>query len=938
MNSVETDRNLLFGVLAIQGELIDSSQFAEACTAWSVRKDRPLADILVERGWISSEDRQLIEQLLERKLKKHCGDAHKSLIAAAASAAGIQATLGSLQAGAADNEIRQTLSSFAHSRVASGTIEYLSALGHRSESRDRYTLTSLHAKGGIGQVWLARDMGLDREVALKELRPERSGDHAVLRRFLQEARITGQLDHPGVVPVYELAQGEAGSKGGQPYYTMRFIRGRTLSEAIAAYHRKQQLAQARPTELLALIQAFVGVCNTVAFAHSRGVIHRDLKGQNIVLGEFGEVVLLDWGLAKLLDDPGEPETPDDSFDPAVTAPYLGEDSGSALTAAGQVMGTPAYMAPEQAEGRSDRIGRATDVYGLGAILYEILAGRPPFEGDSMPEVLRRVREEPPVPPSRLNRAAPRALESISNKAMAKDPGARYASASELAADVQHWLADEPVSAWQEPWSIRTRRWVNRHRTQVAAAGAALVVAIIGLAVTLAIQTRAKNSLEAALERESIALDETREQTRQAERAIDLYITNVSEDVILRRPELQQLRSRLLGSALNFHQSRLAYMKSTEARGYDYRYSARTGLERIASLQASIGDRQSAIETRRQVVALNEQDPSRSVTHAAQALLELGNLQRQAGRPEDALRSLRDARDRYKRLNTDSAGAPLINLALAESDIGRLLSDTGKNEEALVGLERARDIQEELIKGLRGSMEDFGGVPKDLAATYTILGNIHDSVGKYEEALRDYEKAWAIRSKLREHVKTIRPKDDFSKSEWARALNNLGLAKAKIGKLEEGRRDVEQGMQARQELYNDQPLNIGYQSDLARSAYHLAQIQILAHELVPAVTSMEKAEELYKGIPPKEPEDLYFQACMKSTRAGLVGNGQDEKTLSPADQSDRKRLADEALAVLRQAASQGYSNATRFRLDPALAPLRSRPEFEELLRSLERPSP
>ena len=146
---------------------------------------------------------------------------------------------------------------------------------------------------------------MDREVALKELRPDRSDNDALRRRFFQEAQITGQLDHPGIVPVYELARGETSADAGAPYYTMRFVRGRTLSDAVDGYHRERAAGKASRSELLALIQAFVGVCNTVAFAHSRNVIHRDLKGANIVLGEFGEVILLDWGLAKIVDAEGE---------------------------------------------------------------------------------------------------------------------------------------------------------------------------------------------------------------------------------------------------------------------------------------------------------------------------------------------------------------------------------------------------------------------------------------------------------------------------------------------------------------------------------------------------------------------------------------------------------------------------------------------------------
>jgi len=164
--------------------------------------------------------------------------------------------------------------------------------------RRRYTLTRLHATGGIGRIWLAYDRDLGREVALKELRPERSDDRGFAERFLHEAQVTGQLEHPGIVPVYELTR-RPGDR--QPFYTMRFIRGRPLTAAVRAYHDERPAGRAEPLDRVALLSAFVATCNAVAYAHSRGVIHRDLKGQNVVLGDFGEVVVLDWGFAKVLD-------------------------------------------------------------------------------------------------------------------------------------------------------------------------------------------------------------------------------------------------------------------------------------------------------------------------------------------------------------------------------------------------------------------------------------------------------------------------------------------------------------------------------------------------------------------------------------------------------------------------------------------------------------
>ncbi len=635
-------------------------------------------------------------------------------------------------------------------------------------TRDRYTLTTLHAKGGIGQVWLARDTAMGREVALKELRPDRSDNDALLRRFFQEARITGQLDHPGVVPVYELAKGDASADGGRPYYTMRFVRGRTLSDAVADYHRERSTGEPGRSELLVLIQAFVGVCNTVAFAHSRNVIHRDLKGTNIVLGEFGEVILLDWGLAKLIDDDQKEQKPEADFDPNATAPYTGQVGWAEpdLTAAGAVLGTPSFMAPEQAEARADRIGRRTDVYGLGAILYEILAGKAPFSGDSTQDVLRKVREQPPTPPSKIVRSTPKALEAVCLKAMAKDPAGRYPSAAALAADVQHWLADEPVSAWREPWTIRTRRWVVRNRTAVAAGVAALGVAVVGLTAALAIQAQSNRALTAALASEKLARQDASAQSDQAEEAIESFFTGISQDVILRRPELSQLRGRLLSAALHFYEKRVKYLTDKHQGGGRMVRPITFGLDRIASLQAMLGDRDSAIGTRRRLIELYDTDSQLDPDRAAQAWLSLGELERLAGRPDDAIRSFREALKRFEQMSSE------LKVALVQVDLGRLLFDMGRADEGRRLLELARGTQEKFVAGGLRAM--------DLQDTYTTLANLHEAEGRSREALELYEKANAIYEKLARPRATV-----YLRAELARSLNNLGLARAKSGQLAQG---------------------------------------------------------------------------------------------------------------------------------------------------------
>jgi WD40 repeat protein len=343
----------------------------------------------------------------------------------------------------------------------------------------------------VGEIWLARDVALDRDVALKLLRPEREADPALELRFQHEARITARLQHPGIVPVYDLVP-RAAPPGGpeQPgFYTMRLVPGRTLAEAAQAFHTRRAAGAACPLDLTGLLMAFVSVCQTVAYAHAQGVIHRDLKPLNVALGDFGEVIVLDWGLAVVAGARGEGRGVREVGPPSSLA------SPPRATCTGDILGTPEYMAPEQAVGQVAQIDPRTDVHGLGAILYEILTGRPPFVGADTADVLRQARETDPPPPRSIWPGAPPALQAICLKALARDPGHRYDSAGAVAREVQHWLADEPVAAYPEPATARLRRWARRHPTLVASA-AALVLSVSlagGLAVGLVRQEQARTA-------------------------------------------------------------------------------------------------------------------------------------------------------------------------------------------------------------------------------------------------------------------------------------------------------------------------------------------------------------------------------------------------------------------------------------------------------------
>ncbi len=383
---------------------------------------------------------------------------------------------------------------------AASASDLMTSLKVTSGRIGRFRIVRELGRGGFGVVYLARDPKLKRRVALKLPQPHMLVTHQQRKRFVREARATAALDHPHILPVYEI-----GEMGSICYMVSPYCRGGTLAQFLA--NREEPLSArqaARLTQTLA---------EATHYAHTRGVLHRDLKPGNVLIKNVApsgtddlgiRPYIADFGLAQFIEP--EPESDSDRRDKQIAPPsYATQTAG--------VFGTPAYMAPEQVEGRPDRIGPATDVYGLGAILYQMLTGQPPFSGPGKLELLRQVLKEDPLPPHRLGRRTPLDLEAICLKCLEKRPDKRYASASDLAEDLGRFLQGRPtvarpLTAWRQ-----SLRWIRRHPA-VAASAAALLLSVVVLMVGLMTHSVRVGAYATALK---YALHREEFQTREANR-------------------------------------------------------------------------------------------------------------------------------------------------------------------------------------------------------------------------------------------------------------------------------------------------------------------------------------------------------------------------------------------------------------------------------------
>jgi serine/threonine protein kinase len=699
----------------------------------------------------------------------------------------------------------------------------------------RFVLRRELGRGAFGMVFLAYDPRVAREVALKVPRPDALVTPELRERFVREARAAAGLDHPNVVAVHE-----AGEVGPVCYIASAYCPGMTL----AAWLR--QRGEPVPAHVAAHLLATLA--DAIQHAHERGVVHRDLKPGNILMS--GE-----WRVAsgEQKDDTSSlatrhsplattPKITD--FGLAKVRPYLpdGTVEDGSLTETGAVVGTPAYMAPEQAAGRGKDVGPAADIYALGVILYELLTGRPPFGGATALETLEQVRGHDPVSPRRLRPKLPRDLETICLKCLRKEPGQRYARAGALADDLRNFLGGRPIQARPARFWERGLKWARRRP-----AAAALLAISTAAAVALAAVVWAYNArLRQANADLSQSLARTEEQRRQADahfrlarEGIDDYATRVSQDKRLRGHDLEPLRRRLLESALAFYRKFVALRAGDAAVRAEHAKAHR----RLALLTSELGAKRRAITHYQKARAVFEQlaaDQPAAAEYTfelAKCLHDLGVAHAGVGQFAAAEAAFRSARTLQEKLVRQYPAGAVYQAALAGTYHSLLIlySQTSRPGRAEEAGGRARRIREQLVRAHPAEAK----YRADLARGYNALGDLYYDTGRPQEAMAQFRKALPLLQRLtREEPGTPDYQTDLADSH-----NNIGVCYKAMRRFDRAQTAYRKALAVREQLAQSHPSIPQYRTDVVASCANLGKLYGLVGQWDRAEAVLRKGRQL-----------------------------------------------------------------------------------------------
>jgi serine/threonine-protein kinase len=699
-------------------------------------------------------------------------------------------------------------------------------------------------------------------------------------------------------------------------------------------------------------------------------------------------LVVDWGLAKIVGR-ADPSVGEQTIAPS--------SSGSSETLPRSVLGTPAYMSPEQAAGDLDRLSPRSDVYSLGASLYYLLTGKPPFEGEDIGGILRKVQSGEFRAPREVESSLDKALEAICTKAMATKPADRYAGCRALAEDIERWMADEPVSAWREPLSGRVRRWARRNRAVVMAASAAVLVALAGLLLVLAVQARANERLRAA----NIELAEAnakvgranaeieaangreRERFDLALEAIRRYHTGVSEDFLLRQDQFKDLRDRLFRDAVAFYQKLESLLvgqadaRSRRALGRAYEEVGEL-TDRIGSVPEALSVHRKALEVRR-VLARDAAPDLAPRADVGRSLIAIGRLQFKTGRYDEALASFREARSVLGDLarSLPDRGATFGDLVKAHYFTAYTHLRSGKHREAVAAYQETSAIAAELV----AAHPDAVDAQRIRSWCYNDVGLLRGQRGAAAAALDSLERSRRIKQKLvDEHPDVAEYRRDLAIS-----LNNLGILLQQTGKPAEALAAKQAALGIRKSVAEAYPAVTLFLSDLVNSLGETGDALRLVGQTAEARASYERALAILDGLLKANPTVTADQSRMlqgpilqglKGLGAAQLASGRvaeaaaawrraiteggrprpiQGETLyylagchsllggvagapgSGLSAADGPAELERAMDTLRRAAADGYRPFDWMRRDPDLDPLRSLSAFRLLMMDLAFPA-
>ncbi|MGP0069030.1 MAG: protein kinase domain-containing protein [Isosphaeraceae bacterium] len=789
--AVSAAESLLFGLLALQNNFIDRDALLAAFNAWVADKSKSLGQLLLERNALSPARHALLAELVREHLQQHGQDPERSLA--------VLSIVPSVRDGLEGLPDLDLQASLLYLRLVTDVAgddsdsERTASWDEESAATDtegRFRIVRFHDRGALGEVYVARDQQLHRIVALKRIQSGHAVDREKCARFVVEAEITGRLEHPGIVPVYGLGTYD----DGRPFYAMRFIRGDNLKSAIEQFHRDEEKGRdpgERAVALLKLLRRYLDVCNAIDYAHSRGVLHRDLKPGNIMLGKFGETLVVDWGLAKSMGRP-DPAPASATMDERTLIPQSGSDLRG--TELGARLGTPAYMSPEQAAGRIGDLGPASDVYSLGATLYCLLTGRAPFADPDLAELLRKVERGDFAPPRQLKGWVDPALEAICLKAMSTEPARRYRTPRALADDVEHWLADEPVSAWREPIRRRLRRWGRRHRLLVTGLAATLIVAVAALAVGNVLVARQRDIAERNLAFARTVVDEM--YTQVAEKLDD-------------EEQMDDYQREILEKALGFYE-RFALPQSRDPQ---VRLEAgRAGL-RVGAIRSRLGNIAAAEQADRQALEvlsrLAVDQPVEPVYRdaLAQAHRELAEILEREERWREAEGEIQQSLALWDALarKTPEGAEYRSKLAGCHFSLGRLNRNQSRDEKTEAEYRLALDAAEGLVREEPGAITYQELLSSILGGYVEFQSHLNNLAGSEASSVR----AVAIAESLaRDHPEVSRYQRRLGYS-----LDRLGHTYAQERKFPDAEQALERSIAILERLAADHPQDIEIATEL-----------------------------------------------------------------------------------------------------------------------------